>query len=365
MAFLDIQTRWSCYKRMIMHADFRLDGISYNRDSLLSFSHVLCNAKNEHQIELGEFLIEWLSDSPDIKLQTSGSTGKPTEIIAQKSMLAASAMTTINTLGLLPTQKALLCLPMRYIAGKMMLIRALLAGLWIDVVKPSSTLSSSSNTYDFTAMTPHQLENSIAHLDRFKQVIVGGAPVDDHLRRSVKGHASTIYATFGMTETYSHIALQNLSRGEEHYTAVAQVKFSKQGDNLVIHAPHIGIEKLITTDCVDLISPTKFVWKGRSDFVINSGGIKLHPEQIEKQISSVISTPFFVFGLPDQQLGESLSIVFEGHIPDEAQSMILKLETLRKYEIPKNYFVLSKFVRLNGKIQRKLTLQSIDFNEVQ
>ena len=350
---------------MIMHADFRLDGISYDRDSLLSFSHALCNANNEHQIELGKFLLEWFSDSPDIKLQTSGSTGKPTEIIAQKSMLTASAMTTINTLGLLPTQKALLCLPMRYIAAKMMLIRALLAGLWIDVVKPSLTSSASTNTYDFTAMTPHQLGNSIADLNRFKKVIVGGASVGDNLRKAVKGHASTIYATFGMTETYSHVALQNLSRGEEHYTAVAQVKFSKQGDNLVIHAPHIGIEKLITTDCVDLISSTKFVWKGRSDFVINSGGIKLHPEQIEKQLSSVISTPFFVFGIPDQQLGQSLSIVFENHIPDEAQSMILKLDTLCKFEIPKNYFVLSKFVRSNGKIHRKLTLKSIDFNEVQ
>ena len=168
--------------------------------------------KNEHQIELGKFLLEWLSDSSDIKLQTSGSTGKPTEIIAQKSMLTASAMTTIKTLGLLPSQKALLCLPMRYIAAKMMLIRALLAGLWIDVVKPSLISSFSANTYDFTAMTPHQLGNSIADLNRFKQVIVGGAPVDDHLRRAVKGHASTIYATFGMTETYSHVALQNLSR---------------------------------------------------------------------------------------------------------------------------------------------------------
>ena len=157
MALLDIETHWPCFKRMIMHADFRLDGISYDRDSLLSFSHTLCNAKNEYQIELGQFLLEWLSDSPDIKLQTSGSTVKPTEIIAQKSMLAASAMTTINTLRLLPTQKALLCLPVRYIAAKMMLIRALLAGLWIDVVKPSSTPSSSANTYDFTALTPHQL----------------------------------------------------------------------------------------------------------------------------------------------------------------------------------------------------------------
>ena len=119
---------------MIMHADFRLDGISYDRDSLLTFSHALCNAKNEYQIEVGLFLLEWLSDSPDIKLQTSGSTGNPTEIIAQKSMLTASAMTTINTLGLLPTQKALLCLPVRYIAAKMMLIRALLAGLWLSLI---------------------------------------------------------------------------------------------------------------------------------------------------------------------------------------------------------------------------------------
>lgn len=350
---------------MILHTDFRLDGISYDRDTLLSYAHELCSEKTKFKVELGQFLLEWLSDSPTIKLYTSGTTGKPTEIIAQKSMLAASAMTTIKTLGIQPTQSALLCLPLRFIAGKMMLIRALLAGLWMDVVQPSSTLSSPKKTYDFTALTPHQLGNSMAHLDRFKQIIVGGAPIDDHLRFSLKGHNSTIYLTYGMTETYSHVALQNLSLGEIHYTAVENVKFSLHGDHLVIHAPHIHIKKLITTDCVDLISPTKFIWKGRSDFVINSGGIKLHPEHIEKQISAVITTPFFVFGAPDHQLGQSLSIVFEGQLPDEAQSMILNLETLRKYEMPKNYFVLSKFKRSHGKIQRKLTLQSIDFNEIQ
>ena len=349
---------------MILHAAFRLDGKSYNRDTLVSYAHELSRAKTELKVELGQFLLEWLSDSPTIKLYTSGSTGKPKEIIAQKPMLAASAITTIKTLGIQPTQRALLCLPLRYIAAKMMLIRALLAGLWIDVVKPSSTLSSPTKTYDFTAMTPHQLGNALPHLDRFKTVIVGGAPMDDNLRLSLKGHPSSIYLTYGMTETYSHVALQNLSLGEKHYTAVENVKFSLKGDHLVIHAPHINIEKLITTDCVDLISPTKFIWKGRSDFVINSGGIKLHPEHIEKQISAVITTPFFVFGSPDHQLGQSLSIVFEGQLPEKAQSMILKLETLQKYEMPKNYFVVSKFKRSNGKIQRKLTLQSIDFNEV-
>ena len=343
-----------------MHSDFRLNGVSYDRDRLLTFAHELCNSKEEYLTELGRFLLDWLSDNPEIKLQTSGSTGEPTQLRAPKAMLSASAMTTVKALALQPKQQALLCLPVRHIAGKMMLIRALLAGLWIDVIEPTAS-PMVSKTYDFTAMTPHQLRTSLDHLDRFKQIIVGGAPVDDSLRSALKGHASTIYSSYGMTETYSHVALQNLSAGETHYTAVDHVRFSTHGDALVIHTPHIGIEKLITTDCVDLISSTQFLWKGRSDHVINSGGIKLHPEQIEKALSTIISVPFFVFGKPDKRLGQSLSIVFEGHLPNEIETMVSSLDTLSKYEKPKDYFVLSQFIRSNGKILRKQTLKAINF----
>jgi O-succinylbenzoic acid--CoA ligase len=343
-----------------MHSDFRLNGASYDRDRLLIFAYELCYSKEEYLTELGRFLLDWLSDNPEIKLQTSGSTGEPTQLRAPKAMLSASAMTTVKALALQPKQQALLCLPVRHIAGKMMLIRALLAGLWIDVIEPTAS-PMVSKTYDFTAMTPHQLRSSLDHLDRFKQIIVGGAPVDDSLRSALKGHASMIYSSYGMTETYSHVALQNLSAGEIHYTAVDHVRFSTHEDALVIHAPHIGIEKLITTDCVDLISSTQFLWKGRSDHVINSGGIKLHPEQIEKALSTIISVPFFVFGKPDKRLGQSLSIVFEGHLPNEIETMVSSLDTLSKYEKPKDYFVLSQFIRSNGKILRKQTLKAINF----
>ena len=344
-----------------MHSDFCLNGVSYDRERLLSHAHELSNEKQKYLSELGRFILDWFSDDPDLGLQTSGSTGKPTQISAPKTMLSASAMTTIKAFNLQPKQQALLCLPVRHIAGKMMLIRALLAGLWIDIVEPTSTLAV-SKTYDFTAMTPQQLRNSIDYIDQFKQIIVGGAPIDDSLRATVKGHASRIFSTYGMTETYSHVALQNLSKGEIHYTAVEDVTFSINEDALVINAPHICIEKLVTTDCVDLISPTEFVWKGRSDYVINSGGIKLHPEQIEIALSAVISVPFFVFGKPDKHLGESLSIVFEGQMPNQVTKIISKLDTLSRYEKPKDYFVLSQFVRTNGKILRNLTLQTIDFS---
>ena len=343
-----------------MHSDFCLNGVSYDRDHLLSHAHELSDANQWYLNELGRFLLDWFSDQPDILLQTSGSTGEPKQILASKTMLLASAMTTVKAFNLQPTEQALLCLPVRYIAGKMMLIRALLAGLWIDVIEPTTMLKV-FKTYDFTAMTPHQLRNSLDHIEQFKQIIVGGAPVDDSLRSALKGHTSMIYSSYGMTETYSHVALQNLSAGETYYTAVDHVRFSMHGDALVIHAPHIGIEKLITTDCVDLKSSTQFLWKGRSDHVINSGGIKLHPEQIEKALSAIISVPFFVFGKPDKRLGQSLSIVFEGHKPNEIETMVLNLDTLSKYEKPKDYFVLSQFVRTNGKILRNQTIQTIDF----
>ena len=344
-----------------MHSDFRLNGVSYNRDRLLTYAHELSNKKQEYYNELGRFILDWYSEKPNLVLQTSGSTGKPTQILAPKTMLSVSAMTTIKAFNLQPKQEALLCLPVRHIAGKMMLIRALLAGLWIDIIEPTATFGV-SKTYDFTAMTPHQLHNSLDHIDQFKQIIVGGAPVDDSLRAAVKGHTSRVFSTYGMTETYSHVALQNLSKGEKQYTAVGDVTFSMLGDALVVHAPHIGIEKLVTTDCVDLISSTQFVWKGRSDHVINSGGIKLHPEQIEKALSAFISVPFFVFGKPDKQLGQSLSIVFEGQVPNQVAKIISKLDTLSRYEKPKDYFVLSHFLRTNGKILRNQTLQTIDFS---
>ena len=343
-----------------MHSDFCLNGVSYDRDHLLSHAHELSDANQWYLNELGRFLLDWFSDQPDILLQTSGSTGEPKQILASKTMLLASAMTTVKAFNLQPTEQALLCLPVRYIAGKMMLIRALLAGLWIDVIEPTTMLKV-FKTYDFTAMTPHQLRNSLDHTEQFKQIIVGGAPVDDSLRSALKGHTSMIYSSYGLTETYSHVALQNLSAGETYYTAVDHVRFSMHGDALVIHAPHIGIEKLITRDCVDLKSSTQFLWKGRSDNVINSGGIKLHPEQIEKALSAIISVPFFVFGKPDKRLGQSLSIVFEGHLPNDIETMVLSFDTLSKYEKPKDYFVLSQFIRKNGKILRNQTIKKIDF----
>jgi O-succinylbenzoic acid--CoA ligase len=71
-------------------------------------------------------------------LQTSGTTGIPKMIRTDKQMMVNSALATGDFFELSPGDKALYCLPTKYIAGKMMLVRSFILGLDIDFVAPSS-----------------------------------------------------------------------------------------------------------------------------------------------------------------------------------------------------------------------------------
>jgi O-succinylbenzoic acid--CoA ligase len=127
---------------------------------------------------------------------------------------------------------------------------------------------------------------------------------------------------------------------------------------LVIDAPTISDERIITNDVVKLISETEFEWLGRYDYVINSGGIKLVPEQIEQKLSEIINDRFFVAGISDDIYGEKLILVIESSERNDVISNVVRnLKTLTKYEIPKEIYFLPKFVETETKkIQRRKTL---------
>ena len=342
-----------------LHPKFRLNGISYDLESLLIYADTLCHSSDPTQKDLGIFLTQWLSDSTSIQLQTSGSTGEPKQITADKSKLIASAKATIKFLHLQPQQTALLCLPLQYIGGKMMLIRAMVGGLWIDVASPTATPFAGSKPYDFSAVTPYQLQHALSDLHHIGQLLVGGAAVSTKLANAIKGVGAQVYETYGMTETFSHVALKNLSLGATDFYALSGVSFTVEDECLVVHAPHLMDKPVMTNDVVKLISNSSFVWLGRADHVINSGGIKLYPEQIEKQLSQLFDVPLMVFGMPDEALGQSLSVVFEGALPENAEKIIKNSKLLSRYEKPKHLCVLSQFVRRNDKLMRHKTLEQL------
>ena len=308
-----------------------------------------------------------------------------------------SALATGSFFDLGKGTTALLCMNPEFIAGKMMLVRALILGWKLDIVTPSlNSLKDVKKKFDFTAMIPLQVTNSFDDLHKIKKLIIGGGVISKELENQLQELETECFATYGMTETVSHIAIQKLnnspslrggttkqsydvnhnliSSGIEkfHYNLLPNISISKDVRNcLVINAPKIAEEQIITNDIVELTSKNSFKWLGRYDNIINSGGVKLIPEQIEEKISKIIDQRFFVAGIPDEVLGEKLVLVVEIQRNKEVKEQRGKVEkrkavisnamknltTLDKYEIPKEIYFIEKFIETaTKKIQRKKTL---------
>lgn len=340
-----------------VHNLFKLNGFHLDKQDLCRVSYCLIKEGDEFEKSIGDFLLDWFDEKSYIDLQTSGTTGEPKIIRTDKQTMVNSALATGDFFELSPGDKALYCLPTKYIAGKMMLVRSFILGLDIDFVAPTShPLNKNETIYDFVAMVPLQAQNSLAGLKNVKKMIVGGAKMSKSLEKSLLKVKTDVYETYGMTETITHIAAKKV--GEKAFSLLPNIQISQNDKNcLVIDAPKISAEPIVTNDLVEIIDGNQFVFLGRSDNVVNSGGIKLIPEQIEEKLSNEIHSRFFVGGIADPDLGEKLILVIEGEKPDLNG---VTFDMLDKYEKPKEVFYVSKFMETeNGKVKRKEILLSI------
>ncbi len=344
-----------------IHNAFKINGFHFDKEALFQLAYSLIKEGKEHEHDLGVFLLDWLDEKETIQLTTSGTTGAPKNITIKKQSMVGSAIATGNFFDLHPKDKALLCLPAKYIAGKMMIVRAMILGFDLDIMVPTSHLDDllPHKKYDFVAIVPLQAENSFEKLHKFKKIIIGGAKVSDHLAFKLKDIKSEIYETYGMTETITHIAAKKI--GEEFFDVLEHVNISIDDRNcLVIDAPSISDEKVITNDIVALENAKKFKWLGRYDNVINSGGIKLFPEQIETKLASKIINRFFVAGLPDDVLGTKVVLVIEGNEYKVETSLFNDLE---KFEKPRDVIFIPQFIETGtNKINRIQTLNTLKVN---
>ncbi|MFV8323932.1 AMP-binding protein [Flavobacterium sp. LS2R12] len=340
-----------------VHNLFKLNGFHLNRNDLCRVAYSFIKEGEEFEKSVGDFILDWFDNKLYIEMNTSGTTGTPKLIRVDKQAMVNSAIATGDFFDLKPGDKALHCLPTKYIAGKMMFVRGFILGLDVDFVAPSSHPMMQNDTkYDFVAMVPLQAQNSLSQLKNVKKMIVGGAKMSNTLEKGLSKLKTKVYETYGMTETITHIAAKKI--GEEAFSILPNIKISQDDRNcLVIDAFKISNDSIVTNDLVELLGENQFVFLGRIDNVINSGGIKLIPEKIEDKLSDKINSRFFVAGKQDVVLGEKLVIVIEGEqqILDETI-----FDGLDKYEKPKEVFYVSKFSETeSGKIKRKEIVESI------
>lgn len=351
-----------------VHLKFKLDGLSYKYEDLMEVAYSYVKEGLPYQQDLGNFLLDWLDQHDYVVVKTSGSTGKPKEIKIKKQVMVNSALATGDFFNLRPGDKILNCLPSNFIAGKMMIVRAIILGLELDMTQPAELpLIDYEKDYDFCAFTPMQLKNFAKYLESIKTVIVGGGTVSKPIIELIKDKKPQVYETYGMTETVSHIAvrkLNNFKDGESvetsYFNTLPDITVSADERScLVIDAPHLSEEKIVTNDIVKIHSNTSFEWLGRFDNVVNSGGIKLYPEQIEKKLQGKIKNRYFIASKPDDTLGDKLILVVEGKENNTVDPSVF--EVLDKYEKPKEILTVDKFKQTSsGKINRKKTLELLN-----
>ena len=307
-----------------------------------------------------KFIETWNNDELEFVTQTSGSTGVPKTIRILKKYARTSAMMTGRFLSLEQGNTALLCLSPETIAGKMMVIRAIVLELDLivcDVV--SNPLEGLNSHVDFAAMVPIQAQQSLQKLDTVDKLIIGGGTISIPLWEELECKKTNIYQTYGMTETISHIAMRKIGDSDIAYKALPGVQFTSKDKALTITALDLGIKELQTNDAVQLINEHSFNWLGRLDFVINSGGIKIHPEYIEDILSSCVPYPFFSAGLDDISLGQKQILCVESSDANSIDIKQIKAK-LNKYLTPKEVHFFENFkYTVSGKIDRIETLKTI------
>lgn len=362
---------------------------------------------NDWERDLFEFVKLWDGPEDFIEVKTSGSTGLPKLIRHKKTAMRESARMTCDFLDLKPSMKALVCLSTRNIAGMMMIVRAFERDLDIILAPPSShplRYLDEPMTIDFCAMVPAQIYNSLLEederlkLNNIKNIIIGGAPVSYALQQEILKMPGHVWSTFGMTETMSHIAMRKLNGPDasdefqllEGITIEVSDEFNKTGQ-LIIHAPHLSGEAIVTNDLVEITGFNTFKWLSRADHVINCGGNKIFPEMVEAKIAPVIDNIFinnskdqqtlaseaiksgestqryFIASKPHERLGEVPVLVVEHPEPTkkekEGNLQRLKQELsglLPRHEIPRDIRYVKNFVETpTGKIIRSATMKRL------
>ncbi len=308
------------------------------------------------------FLEEWYKDSEHITLQSSGSTGKAKQFLAPKKALIASAERSCDIFGITAGHSVLLRLPASYIAAQMMIIRCIISGAKLCYREPSSQLFENldeAQHIDFAPIVSQQAASTgIEELQRIRTLLLGGGFIPPRVEQKLQAHTGKVYASYGMTESYSHIALRRINGSEAspYYSPLSGVKLSVDEESrLIVSDEQTELENVLTNDIVQLDNDSgRFVILGRYDNIISSGGIKINVERIEQILYEKTGINCVAMGEEHESLGHSLVLLWEGELDRLAELEKAVSRELSVYQRPKRILHIKQGLPRNahGKIDR-------------
>lgn len=343
-----------------------LDGVWYSQAEFMDRADFeLSSDITSYRKSFWLFIKEWFNSSSTIEVKTSGSTGVPKSIQLSKDKMVASAKRTVEFLDIKVGGNALICLSCDYIAGKMMVVRSLTNRMNIILVEPSSNPLNLINEFiDFAALVPMQVlyyQNSPSLLNQIDTMIVGGAAVSEKVAYVLDLSSVKAFETYGMTETISHIALRRINGDckDRYFTPLKGVNIELNSEGALVISDDVTLDDVITTnDLAEITQDSHFTIKGRADNIINSGGVKISPEEVERIIAPLLPMEFAISWKVDARLGQKMVLVVESLVDTD---LLVKINALlSKYQQINECVVLEHFPKTEtNKLNRVVLHQQI------
>ena len=317
-------------------------------------------------------------------VSTSGSTGKPKGAMLTPANLISSADATHQELG--GEGQWLLAMPAAYIAGLQVLVRSMVAGVepgFIDLTRGFNVAEFATRAHElaqtgertYTALTPMQLAKAtstlkgIDALRTFSAVLVGGAATNPRLLDSAKKLRINVVTTYGSSETSGGCVYNGRPIAGAH-VKIVDGRIHLGGPMVARGYHHLDSPDLQdgwfrTSDAGSLENGVLTVL-GRTDNVISSGGLKLHPEVLEEELLRIDGvTAACVVGKQDARFGQRICAAYTGSaaVPDilDALADAEDAGRIAHWQIPKELKSVAALPQLGpGKVNRTAVLELFD-----
>ena len=284
-------------------------------------------------------------------IATSGSSGPPKAAVLTHSAVEASARATSERLQVTDNDHWLACLPLAHVGGLSVITRSLITGTTLTVIDGFDTDVVSASEATLVSLVSTALQRIDPSL--FRAIVLGGA-------RPPADRPPHCIATYGLTETGSGVVYNGkplnsveieIRDGEVHVRGPMLLRCYRDGTS-----PLTSDGWLPTGDLGFLRDDGSLHVEGRRGDVINTGGEKVWPDDVERQL---IQHPDIhdvaVTGLPDNEWGQIVAAFVVSARPN------LSLDEIRAhcraqlpgYALPKQLELVEAIPRTSlGKVRR-------------
>ena len=322
--------------------------------------------------------IDGVAADPDIALivATSGTGGAPKLVQFDRRTIDAAVTASASALGASDGDRWLCCLPLAHVGGLLVLLRGVLLGAPVtihprfDAAAFDVAAVGAQRSPAFTSLVPTMLGRLVAagaRLSAFRAILVGGAHLSPGLRASAERAGANVVETYGLTETcggvvYDGAPLPGTEMRIDHQGGIElrgpTLMRGYRFDPRATGAAFTEDGWLRSGDAGEIDGEGRLHVVGRFDDLINTGGEKVWPDEVEAALRDHPGVrDVAAGGRPDPEWGQRVAVWVVPADPsdppslDELRSFVAR--TLPRHASPRELTLAERLPRTaSGKLRR-------------